>query len=591
MPRIPPKPSPGDLEVDPADLWAKTVNGREEAVAELGTFDSKTKENSPLEEVDYNGQAAYVIPDTSWNPSSYSTVERANYIAYLKYFKPWVKPWTVQGSKAVVIPKSVAALMPQSKWDDLAETILKVRDSYPLVSDDIHSQLESDLKDEAWDDHAGREFREFLIEHLQEQYEDQVDRDGIPVLDKVEAFLEDPSNVYDVFREMDEHGSGDNWDTGDGAHVGLRHHFYVDLARNMDDVKKFIDDKLYPANKAQLKFPFADEVVEALLNERGFEKKGGCSVAALALAASLLESHDYSCVLARLPKDLADDILAWGEQQIPEQSLFVDEDKKGREDEIHVTVKYGLSDPMPSEDLKRLFIETAPFEVSLAPITLFRNGKYDVVKLDVASPQLHELNQRITARTPCPGNTFPEYHPHVTLAYVKPGTCDRLEGVSPWDSQVKMGVSDIGQEGKFEVDQVVFSSSVGVKKLFSLGPKKEPEEVEESEEAGLVDPREIAHKACLFGRDQSLRWMRRHVGRRVVTRVEIRRIKPGTIWHEGELRICFDRGEAAQTTFCSYEVLKMSIRQWRNLYGAELYIDGQPAGKVSYTNPALADTP
>jgi len=49
-------------------------------------------------------------------------------------------------------------------------------------------------------------------------------------------------------------------------------------------------------------------------------------------------SNKYSCVLARLPKEIAKKVITWGHQHIADNELTTD----GREDDPHITVLYGL---------------------------------------------------------------------------------------------------------------------------------------------------------------------------------------------------------------------------------------------------------
>jgi hypothetical protein len=54
---------------------------------------------------------------------------------------------------------------------------------------------------------------------------------------------------------------------------------------------------------------------------------------------------------------------------------------------------------------------------------------------------------------------------------------------------------------------------------------------------------------------------------------------------EGKLSILFENECSFETNFASYSVLKGFVSRWRNVYGAPLTVNGQPAGKVSTHNP------
>lgn len=54
--------------------------------------------------------------------------------------------------------------------------------------------------------------------------------------------------------------------------------------------------------------------------------------------------YDYSSIHVDVPKDISDDIIKWGRKEISDREIFVmpRDPGLGREDEIHVTVLYGL---------------------------------------------------------------------------------------------------------------------------------------------------------------------------------------------------------------------------------------------------------
>lgn len=87
----------------------------------------------------------------------------------------------------------------------------------------------------------------------------------------------------------------------------------------------------------------------------------------------------------------------------------------------------------------------------------------------------------------------------------------------------------------------------------------------------------------IVSQSRNLRGIREAVGKRPVTAVHIMSGKHG----RGILRIDFN-GHWHMSEWASYEVLRDSLRRWRNLYGAPLWVDGFRAGKVGYWNEALA---
>lgn len=95
----------------------------------------------------------------------------------------------------------------------------------------------------------------------------------------------------------------------------------------------------------------------------------------------------------------------------------------GIENNPHVTILYGIHedevDPMTIMDIIKENLE--PVTVEITNISIFENEEYDVVKYDVpVTPQLQKYRDMFE-KTFSNTQTFPGYHPHVTLAYVKPG--------------------------------------------------------------------------------------------------------------------------------------------------------------------------
>ena len=149
---------------------------------------------------------------------------------------------------------------------------------------------------------------------------------------------------------------------------------------------------------------------------------------------ALLQEQLYklSSTQINLPAAHADYIVQWGRTQIPDTVLYYD-DKGGlgRETEIHITLLYGIKEKELNAEALALLTKTPPFTVRLTRIGQFTNEKYDVVYIEVFSQELEELNAAL--RQVCDHeSTHPKFHPHVTIAYVKPGSCNDLAGLDPF---------------------------------------------------------------------------------------------------------------------------------------------------------------
>lgn len=162
-------------------------------------------------------------------------------------------------------------------------------------------------------------------------------------------------------------------------------------------------------------------------------------------------AYGFSSVQMQLPDDISKDILNWNKKNIP-GDILTDE---GRENDIHVTVKYGIHITDFTE-LRNIFVGLKPFEATLGNISLFNtNPNYDVVKIEIESPDLLKMNKKISNIFEVT-DTHPVYNPHVTLAFVKKG-CG--------DPYINM---DVFSGIKLKLDSVVFSGKDNRRILFKL---------------------------------------------------------------------------------------------------------------------------
>lgn len=88
------------------------------------------------------------------------------------------------------------------------------------------------------------------------------------------------------------------------------------------------------------------------------------------------------------------------------------------ETQPHVTVKYGLHDLTP-DTVKRLVSQTGAVWARLGRLSLFCSEEQDVLKIDIESEPMKGLNRLLSILPNT--NTFPNYHPHMTVAYLLPG--------------------------------------------------------------------------------------------------------------------------------------------------------------------------
>jgi 2'-5' RNA ligase len=134
--------------------------------------------------------------------------------------------------------------------------------------------------------------------------------------------------------------------------------------------------------------------------------------------------REFSSTQVDLPSADAQAIGALA-KSIPDADLAAD----GRETDPHVTVKFGLH-TADVEDVRRVLAGEPPITLTFGKTSIFpakEGADYDVVKVDVDSPDLHRLNDKIGEALEHT-DTHPNYKPHVTLAYVKPGLGQKYVG-------------------------------------------------------------------------------------------------------------------------------------------------------------------
>lgn len=168
--------------------------------------------------------------------------------------------------------------------------------------------------------------------------------------------------------------------------------------------------------------------------------------------------YSYSSVLYLLPDKVAKKIHDWGLKNVEDRHLYVEPEEErsyGREDEMHCTVLYGIHDKR-SGAVRKVLKESAPFEIKLGKISAFTNPeKFDVLKIEVTGQKLHDLHNLLRDNLEVT-ESYPEYKPHVTIAYLKKGKAKSLVG------------SDVFSGMTIKVSEVVFSSRAGVKSPISL---------------------------------------------------------------------------------------------------------------------------
>lgn len=158
--------------------------------------------------------------------------------------------------------------------------------------------------------------------------------------------------------------------------------------------------------------------------------------------------YEYGCLLLNLDIPFWEKLLS----KIDPSDLYQPQSERyGLEYEPHCTILYGIHSDVSDEDVVEKFrkLKKQDFDLVIKGIDCFYNKDYDVLKLNVESMKLRELNE-IAKSLPHTSN-FSEYKPHITLGYLLKG-----RGVSYINTNVTVPIVD-------SLEKIVYSKPDGNK--------------------------------------------------------------------------------------------------------------------------------
>ncbi len=168
------------------------------------------------------------------------------------------------------------------------------------------------------------------------------------------------------------------------------------------------------------------------------------------------DTYEYGCVMVYLDVKKED----WDELEsmIDKKDLYLGNDKDrgyGFEVEPHVTVLYGLHNDVPLEDVEEVINKMKRPKLKMQKVSSFNNPDFGVLKFDVESDDLHKENEKFKEFPYT--NSYPVYHPHATIAYIKP---DKIEEYVEKFKAIK--------PINVVVEKIVYSMADGNKKEYSF---------------------------------------------------------------------------------------------------------------------------
>jgi 2'-5' RNA ligase len=154
-----------------------------------------------------------------------------------------------------------------------------------------------------------------------------------------------------------------------------------------------------------------------------------------------------------ISRDTVPKLISVGKKLVKDSQLYTEPNEDyGRETDPHVTIKYGFTPDLTDDEVKKMLSGVKKFSVTVSGISTFSPEKFDVVKFDVV-PNGQLLDLRKLADKFPNKDSHPNYHPHITIAYVKKGS---------FPNKVE------GKNFTFLIDKMVYSTKSNVKTDYNL---------------------------------------------------------------------------------------------------------------------------
>lgn len=148
------------------------------------------------------------------------------------------------------------------------------------------------------------------------------------------------------------------------------------------------------------------------------------------------------------PKAVATEIIRWTRKNIYDNEIYSGppDQPGGRENQIHITTLYGIIGNQ-GDAIEQVLRDIAPVDIALGPIDLFITSiAYDVVVVQVISESLRALNKRLREHVTYE-DRYPDFNPHLTLAFTKKNCCWRYYGKVPFEETFVCDTAVFSKDG------------------------------------------------------------------------------------------------------------------------------------------------
>lgn len=164
-----------------------------------------------------------------------------------------------------------------------------------------------------------------------------------------------------------------------------------------------------------------------------------------------VSTNRFGCVMLDLRINNWESII----RQINKDDLY-SKPNFGIETDPHITVFYGLHSNVPDEKVISIInkYKYKQFNFKVKGVDSFKNTDYDVLKFSVeADDVLQEFNNELS-KLPN-SNEYPDYKPHITIAYLLPGMAEQYYNLD-------FEVSDL------EIKSIKYSKANGQKLIYNV---------------------------------------------------------------------------------------------------------------------------
>lgn len=163
--------------------------------------------------------------------------------------------------------------------------------------------------------------------------------------------------------------------------------------------------------------------------------------------------RDYGCLMAYIEPSPASKIVEIGKKIIPNAIIYdVPGEGYGRETSPHVTIKYGFSKDLTDDEIKKIIGKTKSFSVVATGLSTFDGKEFQVVKFDIRKDAVLLAMRKLCDTFPNE-DSYPSFHPHLTIAYTKPKSFPHKKS---------------GLSLSFRVNKMVYSPINGPKRDYNL---------------------------------------------------------------------------------------------------------------------------